>query len=324
MDKERSEVNNCHVKWKYNSPDINSCQKNRDLKNLSFLMKSMYTVRHILQRHRAELVLLLVLSHLGSVDLSSVGKCPLGQVNHFNLTIDKEFCCVPVHLPKGYGYKSCTENGKSDTIEACLTEPVRLYQWDDTTTASEATCSAEMQCLSEDNMKIEICDESGQSCHTECVCNFLGGYCGTEYFNCNPFPVDCPKEDVQIDCSCRRSTQLPGSESTASLPLPDIMNSINTDTSSKLSSTSDDIMPYVVVLGVVLNEEIKSKQNKNTSVLVAGADRLSNASCILIVIVSVASVSTVVGTALCILVYVRKKHSKRSTNHDAGDCKIIS
>ncbi|KAK3586278.1 hypothetical protein CHS0354_009229 [Potamilus streckersoni] len=176
-----------------------------------------------------------VLSQISSLDTAAIPDCPPQQVLHFNPETNTGICCIPVLLPKGFGFKRCTRNGTHDTIEVCPKEPSQLYQWDNTTTATEATCTAEMQCIDMENRKIKKCD--GQNCYNVCVCNYPEGYCGTEYFNCNPFPVNCPKHDVQEDCSCRSPGLEPEKKSGKSNPdLPNTINPIASD--SKLPSSS--------------------------------------------------------------------------------------
>ncbi|KAL3862856.1 hypothetical protein ACJMK2_008802, partial [Sinanodonta woodiana] len=146
--------------------------------------------------------LLVIFNHFipgNTVDAFQRSGCEPGLFLHVNPATRARVCCIPVPLPKGYEFVSCDVNGGYDRIAKC---PDGLFQVDNTTTASEAVCSREIECNPDENLKIPDCDAQGH-CTFSCICNYDKGYCGLNFYDCQSFPPDCPRRWVQQDCTCK-------------------------------------------------------------------------------------------------------------------------
>ncbi|KAL3862482.1 hypothetical protein ACJMK2_008443 [Sinanodonta woodiana] len=171
--------------------------------------------------------------------------CPNQQVLHVDPGTKLAFCCIPVNLTKDQEYVPCAINGTHDTTKRCAEG---LFQEDETTTESEATCTATLQCITKENRKISKCDEKGENCKLACVCNYQDGFCGTAYYDCRPFPEHCPKEYVQEDCSCNKSFPYGSSTNSIKTTGSDVFrqrNSMVPTTGQPKINTKNDIVPTV-------------------------------------------------------------------------------
>ncbi|KAL3862785.1 hypothetical protein ACJMK2_008737 [Sinanodonta woodiana] len=250
-----------------------------------------------------------VLLKFDSVETAALNDCLPPQVFHSISGTNNGTCCIPVALPKGYSFKSCTRDGTNDTIEVCATKPVQLYQWDDTTTATEATCTPEMHCIDVENKMIENCDEHDQNCRKECVCNFTGGYCGTEYFHCIPFPVGCPRNKVQEDCSCRLTGLEPEKKSGKSdpgLPSPATpITSVSKRPSSPASGSSDKNLDHDQTADVGIMTE-KDDNNNDTKSQAKQEESLSTGFIIVLTVV----VIVVIGGLIFVFILLKDRFKR--------------